>query len=316
VAFERRLAIEREAPLIVGWAPVSVPLQTGIKVVDALIPIGRGQRELILGDRQTGKSAIALDASLNQRDQGVRLQLLRDRPARCFRCQRHRRADEARSDGAHDDRCDWRQRSARSEIHLPYAATSISELAQFEEMEVFARFGTRLDEHTRGVIEHGQRIRPCLRQDEFQPVPVPLERMTEAGTEVRRIAAALPTTCAIESSPAPGSAPPTAVVENFATHCVGSLPRMNETLPILRRKIKGTHDLQSVVRMMKAMAAASIGTYEPAVAALADYYRTVELGLVACFRHTPEARVFPTACRRANNRRDRLQHRSRDSRPI
>ena len=52
-------------------APVSVPLQTGIKVIDALIPIGRGQRELILGDRQTGKTAIAIDTILNQRNFNV-----------------------------------------------------------------------------------------------------------------------------------------------------------------------------------------------------------------------------------------------------
>jgi F-type H+-transporting ATPase subunit alpha len=52
-------------------APVTVPLQTGIKVVDALIPIGRGQRELILGDRQTGKTAIALDTVINQKDKQV-----------------------------------------------------------------------------------------------------------------------------------------------------------------------------------------------------------------------------------------------------
>ena len=52
-------------------APVTVPLQTGLKVVDALIPIGRGQRELVLGDRQTGKTAIALDTIINQQDKGV-----------------------------------------------------------------------------------------------------------------------------------------------------------------------------------------------------------------------------------------------------
>lgn len=63
--------IERDAPAIMDRAPVTVPLQTGLKVVDALIPIGRGQRELVLGDRQTGKSAVALDAILNQRDTGV-----------------------------------------------------------------------------------------------------------------------------------------------------------------------------------------------------------------------------------------------------
>jgi F-type H+-transporting ATPase subunit alpha len=67
---ERR-PIERMAPAIMDRAPVTVPLQTGLKVVDALIPIGRGQRELILGDRQTGKTAIALDTILNQRDRDV-----------------------------------------------------------------------------------------------------------------------------------------------------------------------------------------------------------------------------------------------------
>ncbi|MEZ5488748.1 MAG: alternate F1F0 ATPase, F1 subunit alpha [Gammaproteobacteria bacterium] len=66
-----RLPVERPSPAIMDRAPVSVPLQTGIKVIDALIPVGRGQRELILGDRQTGKTAIALDAILNQRDQNV-----------------------------------------------------------------------------------------------------------------------------------------------------------------------------------------------------------------------------------------------------
>jgi F-type H+-transporting ATPase subunit alpha len=66
-----RLPIERPAPGIMDRAPVHVPLQTGLKVVDALIPVGRGQRELILGDRQTGKTAIALDAMINQRDTGV-----------------------------------------------------------------------------------------------------------------------------------------------------------------------------------------------------------------------------------------------------
>jgi len=64
-------AVEQNAPSIKDRAPVTVPLQTGIKVIDALIPIGRGQRELILGDRQTGKTAIALDTLLNQRVQNV-----------------------------------------------------------------------------------------------------------------------------------------------------------------------------------------------------------------------------------------------------
>jgi F-type H+/Na+-transporting ATPase subunit alpha len=62
-----RRPIEVEATPIMDRAPVTTPLQTGIKVVDALIPIGRGQRELILGDRQTGKTAVALDTIINQR---------------------------------------------------------------------------------------------------------------------------------------------------------------------------------------------------------------------------------------------------------
>jgi F-type H+-transporting ATPase subunit alpha len=71
VAASERLPIERPAPHIMDRAPVTVPLQTGLKVIDALIPVGRGQRELILGDRQTGKTAIAIDTILNQRDQNV-----------------------------------------------------------------------------------------------------------------------------------------------------------------------------------------------------------------------------------------------------
>jgi F-type H+-transporting ATPase subunit alpha len=67
----QRLPIERPAPRIRERAAVRVPMQTGIKVVDALFPIGRGQRELIVGDRQTGKTALALDAILNQGDQDV-----------------------------------------------------------------------------------------------------------------------------------------------------------------------------------------------------------------------------------------------------
>jgi F-type H+-transporting ATPase subunit alpha len=66
-----RLPIERPATPIMDRSPVTVPLQTGIKVIDALIPIGRGQRELILGDRQTGKTAIAIDTILNQHNQNV-----------------------------------------------------------------------------------------------------------------------------------------------------------------------------------------------------------------------------------------------------
>ncbi len=66
-----RRPVEREAPPIMERNPVEVPLQTGIQAIDALIPVGRGQRELILGDRQTGKTAIALDTIINQKESGV-----------------------------------------------------------------------------------------------------------------------------------------------------------------------------------------------------------------------------------------------------
>jgi F-type H+-transporting ATPase subunit alpha len=68
---EKHLPIERPAPPIMHRAPVQTPLQTGIITIDSLFPIGRGQRELILGDRQTGKTAIAVDTIINQRDQNV-----------------------------------------------------------------------------------------------------------------------------------------------------------------------------------------------------------------------------------------------------
>ncbi len=64
--------IEVKAPGIIGRQPVKEPLQTGIKAIDSMIPIGRGQRELIIGDRQTGKTAIAVDTIINQKKTGVR----------------------------------------------------------------------------------------------------------------------------------------------------------------------------------------------------------------------------------------------------
>jgi len=63
--------VEIKAPGVIYRRPVNIPLQTGIKSIDAMIPIGRGQRELIIGDRQTGKTAIAVDTIINQRDKGV-----------------------------------------------------------------------------------------------------------------------------------------------------------------------------------------------------------------------------------------------------
>jgi F-type H+-transporting ATPase subunit alpha len=71
VAAERRDPVERPAPGIVDRDLVRTPMQTGISVIDAMIPLGRGQRELIIGDRKTGKTAIAVDTIINQRDNDV-----------------------------------------------------------------------------------------------------------------------------------------------------------------------------------------------------------------------------------------------------
>src|SRR5208282_2006427 len=72
VQTDQRNPLERIAPGVIARQPVREPLQTGIKPIDAMIPIGRGQRELIIGDRQTGKTAIILDTIINQKGTGVK----------------------------------------------------------------------------------------------------------------------------------------------------------------------------------------------------------------------------------------------------
>ena len=71
VKSEQFLPLEKKAPGIVARQPVKEPLQTGLKAIDSMIPIGRGQRELIIGDRQIGKSTLAIDTILNQKGQDV-----------------------------------------------------------------------------------------------------------------------------------------------------------------------------------------------------------------------------------------------------
>lgn len=307
----QRLPIERAAAPIMDRAPVSVPLQTGLKVVDTLIPVGRGQRELILGDRQTGKTAIAVDAILNQRGQkmicvycaiGQRaaavaktVAVLRDHGALDFTVvvvaegndppgltyiapyaatsiaehfmasgrdvlivyddlTQHARAYRElslllrRPPGREafpgdifyiHSRLLERSTRLRPELGggsltaLPIVETQAQDIsayiptnlisitdgqiylsptlfalgvlpavdvgrsvsrvggkaqraayravagdlklayAQFEELEAFSRFGARLDDGTRKIIEHGRRIRLCMQQPEFAPVGVP-----------------------------------------------------------------------------------------------------------------------------------------------
>ena len=313
VAALKRLPIERAAAPIMDRAPVTVPLQTGLKVVDALIPIGRGQRELILGDRQTGKTAIAIDTILNQRGKDVlcvycaigqrasavakTVAVLRDKGAmdysvvvvtegndppglayiapyaatsiaehfmeagrdvlivyddltqhaRAYRelslllrrppgreafpgdifyihsrlLERSTHLSKERGGGSLTALPIIETEAQNISAYIPtnlisitdgqvYLSPSLFELgvlpavdvgksvsrvggkaqraayravagdlklayAQFEELETFARFGARLDEGTRKTIEHGRRIRACLKQPEFAPVSVPAQ---------------------------------------------------------------------------------------------------------------------------------------------
>jgi F-type H+-transporting ATPase subunit alpha len=71
IATKKQMPIERIAPGVVDRMPVKEPMQTGLKAIDGMVPIGRGQRELIIGDRQTGKTAVAVDAIINQKGLGV-----------------------------------------------------------------------------------------------------------------------------------------------------------------------------------------------------------------------------------------------------
>lgn len=343
-----RLPIERPATPIMDRAPVTVPLQTGLKVVDALIPIGRGQRELILGDRQTGKTAIALDTILNQRGQDVlcvycaigqraaavakSVAVLREKGAldytvvvvtegndppglayiapyaatsiaehfmeagrdvlivyddlthhaRAYRelslllrrppgreafpgdifyihsrlLERATHLSAERGGGSLTALPIIETEAQNISAYIPtnlisitdgqiYLSPSLFELgvlpavdvgksvsrvggkaqraayravagdlklayAQFEELETFARFGARLDDDTRQSIEHGRRIRACLKQPEFSPVSVPaqiavllaltadlfddvpLDEMTDAEKAVIKAAAKIP----------------------------------------------------------------------------------------------------------------------------
>ena len=112
--------IERNAPGIIQRKGVSVPLQTGIKAIDSMIPIGRGQRELIIGDRQTGKTVIALDTIINQKWQGRDLHLRGHRPEVLHRRPAGGYPDRRGRDGVYDTVVSaTRQRAVAAAVHRP-----------------------------------------------------------------------------------------------------------------------------------------------------------------------------------------------------
>ena len=96
--------VERIAPGVITRKRVDTPVQTGIKAIDAMIPIGRGQRELIIGDRQTGKTAIAIDTIINQKGKRPDLHLRRHRPEAVQGRAGGRHPGAVRRDGAHHRR--------------------------------------------------------------------------------------------------------------------------------------------------------------------------------------------------------------------
>ena len=95
-------AIERIAPGVVDRQPVKEPMQTGIKAIDAMIPIGRGQRELIIGDRQTGKTTVALDTIINQKGGDVICIYVAIGQKRSTVAQVVKTLEDLRRDGVHD----------------------------------------------------------------------------------------------------------------------------------------------------------------------------------------------------------------------
>ena len=96
--------IERVAPGVIARKSVSQPVQTGYKAIDAMVPIGRGQRELIIGDRQTGKTALAIDTIINQKNSGIKCVYVAIGQKQSSIAQRRAQARRARRDEAHDHR--------------------------------------------------------------------------------------------------------------------------------------------------------------------------------------------------------------------
>ncbi len=110
---------EFKAPGVVQRQPVTEPMQTGLKAIDAMIPIGRGQRELIIGDRQTGKTAIGIDTIINNKDTGVVSVYVAIGQRMATVVQLAQTLDEARRAGEHDHRRGGRGRGRPDQVHRP-----------------------------------------------------------------------------------------------------------------------------------------------------------------------------------------------------
>src|SRR5260221_534327 len=184
-----RNPLESLAPGVLDRQPVREPLQTGIKAIDSMIPIGRGQRELIIGDRQTGKTAVILDTIINQKGNDMI----------CIYCAIGQKRStiaqviKALTDAGAMEYTIIVASSAAEPASLqyiaPYAACAMGEyfrdnkrqvagslrldMAQFRELAAFAQFGAdQLDKVTQAQLQRGQRLTEVLKQDQFVPLSV------------------------------------------------------------------------------------------------------------------------------------------------
>ena len=130
IATDKFIALERLAPGVIDRQPVREPMATGLKAIDSMIPIGRGQRELIIGDRQTGKTAVALDTIINSKGNNLICIYSAIGQKRSSIAQVVQDARRARRDGVHHRRCGLRVRACADAVHLartrraPWANTS------------------------------------------------------------------------------------------------------------------------------------------------------------------------------------------------
>ena len=118
IATDKFIALERIAPGVIDRQPVREPMATGLKAIDSMIPVGRGQRELIIGDRQTGKTAVALDTIINSKGQRPDLHLQRDRPEAFLDRAGGEDSGRRRRDGVHHRRGGVGVRARAHAVHL------------------------------------------------------------------------------------------------------------------------------------------------------------------------------------------------------
>src|SRR5258707_589299 len=166
-------ALEVQAPSVVQRQPVKEPMQTGIKAIDGMIPIGRGQRQLIIGDRQTGKTAIAIDTIINQKNESrygtpiciyVAIGQKESKIAQIV--------EKLRETGAMEYTIVVVAGSAaQTKAMKKVAGTLRLDLAQFRELAAFAQFGQDLDEATKKRIDRGRRLTELLKQPQYRSIP-------------------------------------------------------------------------------------------------------------------------------------------------